>query len=96
MLNLARNHEAYGGGIEIYLYIFLNLTSNPVPSLLKVEGNLTTITLCSKVGCEMTSCSSLFFGCYGRVVQSQTHKRCQVSLVELNHMTTLHCFDCSG
>lgn len=96
MLNLAQNHEAYGGGIEIYLYIFLNLILNPVPFLLKVEGNSTTMTLCKRMECEMTRCSSLFFGCYGRVVQSQTHKRCQVPLVELNHMTTLHCFDCSG
>lgn len=61
------------GGIEIYVYIFLNLTLNPVPFLLKVEGNPTTITSCNRAGCEMTRCSSLFFGCYGRVVQSQTH-----------------------
>lgn len=67
------------GGTEIYLYIFLNLTLNPVSFLLKVEGKPTTITLCNRVGCDVTRCSSLFFGCYGRVVQSQTHKRCPVS-----------------
>lgn len=85
-----------GGGIKLDLYIFLSLTLNPVPFLLKVERNPTTITLCNRVGCEMTRCSSLFFGCYGRVLQSQTHNRCQVSLVELNHKTTLHCSDSSG
>lgn len=84
------------GETEIYLFVFLNLTLIPVPFLLKAEGNPTTITLSNRVGCEMTRCSSLFFGCYGRVVQSQTNKCCQVSLVELNHITTLHCFDYSG